>query len=262
MATPTPTETNEGSATHPTLKEYIKADIVASILFFLRLTTIVMAVLFVFATLGIFGGFAYGFYKNALLSSFITFNLRLYQRKVQQEISLFSKRMYDLIVTEDSGHYMLYTFFFYHQFPLSIYLLPPLFYAALFSVNYTTGLLPFLSGTFKSVVQRFNTYIAGHQQDIRRFIAYCEIFLTFVVITNAVTGHMFFLAPLLYYQFLKLRYQSRRNPSVRIVFADLRLAIDHFSQSSRCPAFLASSLRTVVHYVSKLAPAEQIRREA
>lgn len=99
-----------------------------------------------------------------------------------------------------------------------------------------------------------NAKIAGGQLEIRRFIAYTEIFLMAVVVWNAFmwvkklsdvamfvngrlmapehdhvsavlplslplslpihSGYMFILAPFMHYHFLKLRYQSVRNNSV------------------------------------------------
>ena len=35
------------------------------------------------------------------------------------QIHLFSKDMLALLTTEDSGHYMLYTFYYYNQYPLT-----------------------------------------------------------------------------------------------------------------------------------------------
>ncbi len=64
-------------------------------------------------------------------------------------------------------------------------------------------------------MSRLNDLIAQKQQDLRRYIAYAEVFMVFVVISNVLSGQMFFLAPLFHYNFLKWRYQSLRNPSVR-----------------------------------------------
>ena len=78
---------------------------------------------------------AYRCYLNALLAAFFTFTIRLYQRmKTAQvsleshqhtpdsppltpQVSMFSRQFLELFVVEDSGHYMLYTFFFYNQPP-------------------------------------------------------------------------------------------------------------------------------------------------
>ena len=79
--------------------------------------------------------------------------------------------------TEDSGHYMLYTFFYYNQHPLTsqshqcscpvlsitlttyhslsspVYLIPPFLYALLFSVTFSNGLLQVCSLPVYSTVQ-------------------------------------------------------------------------------------------------------------
>jgi len=145
---------------------YIRSDVAATTLFSMRLVTAVCTILYVISTLGFLGHLLYQCYLNAMLTSFFTFTIRLHQRKKQQEISLFSRQMLDLMTTEDSGHYMLYSFFYYNQLPLTIYLIPPFLYAVLFSVNYTRGLLPFFPASVQRVLTDLNTRIATKQQDI------------------------------------------------------------------------------------------------
>lgn len=252
-----------GHTTPPqqSLISYIMADLSATGLFFLRMTTIGSSVVYFISTLGILG-FIHAAYLNAMLSAFFTFSIRLFQRYKQANIHPFSKEMLALLTTEDSGHYMLYTFFYYNQYPLTIYLIPPFLYALMFSVNYTKGLLPFLPGGLQRVWGQLNEKIAGGQYEIRRFIAYTEIFLMAVVIWNVLIGYMFILAPFMYYHFLRLRYQSLRNNSVALVFSDLRVACDYLSRHPRCPAFAATIITKLVAFVSALAPQRPMRREA
>ncbi len=42
-----------------------------------------------------------------------------YDIKIVLQISFFSKQMYLLAGSEDSGHYMIYTLFYYNQAPMS-----------------------------------------------------------------------------------------------------------------------------------------------
>lgn len=252
-----------GHTTPPqqTLKNYITADLSATGLFFLRMTTIGCSIVYFISTLGILG-LVHAAYLNAMLSAFFTFSIRFFQRYKQANIHPFSKEMLNLLASEDSGHYMLYTFFYYNQHPLTIYLIPPFLYALMFSVNYSNGLLPFLPAGLRRVWGQLNDKIAGGQLEIRRFIAYTEIFLMAVVIWNAFIGYMFILAPFMHYQILKLRYQSLRNNSVALVFSDLRVACDTLARHPRCPPFISTIITKMVSFVSALAPQRPMRREA
>lgn len=257
--------TATSSGTGPqTLVSYIRQDMVATTFFFLRMTTIIASLVFVLSTFGLLGGgLLYSAYFNALMSAFFTFTMRLYQRKKQQtDLNLFSKRMLEFFVSEDSGHYMIYCFFYYNQPPHTLYLLPVFLYAVLSSVTYTNGLVPFLPSSMQRVVSRLNQYIASSQNGLKRFIAYTEVLLLLVVIANVFSGRMFFLSPLMQYQFIKLRYQSRRNPYVRVMFSDLRVGAEHVSRHPNCPAFLSNLIQASVSFVSRLAPTERMRREA
>lgn len=255
-------EGSQGSPGSPgTLKGYITADMAATTLFVMRMVTIVCTLLFVLSTMGLFGG-ATSFYLNAMLTSLFTFIIRLHQRQKQANINLFSRAMLTLLSTEDSGHYMLYTFFYYNQLPLTIYLLPVFLYAVLFSVTYTQGLAPFLPSSIQSTLNQLNAKIASAQREIKRFIAYAEVFIMLFVIWNVITGSMFILAPLMHYQFLRLRYSSKRNPYVRIVFSDLRMTLQHLTAHPRCPTAVATLVNKAIELISRLAPHERMQREA
>lgn len=251
-----------GGTPRPTLWSYVSSDISSTALFTLRMGTIVSTLMFILSTLGFFGQLTHSAYLNAMMSAFLTFLLRLYRRKADNQVVLFSREMYILLTTEDSGHYMLYSFFFYNQVPVSIYLLPPLLYAIVFTHSYTEGLKQFLPSSIERLLTKLNLRIRDGQRDVFRFIAYTEIFIFLVVVWSVIWGSMFILAPLLYYYFLKSRYLSRRNPYVRTCFSELRFAAEQLSASPRCPSFLSSLTTTLISYVRRLAPVEQIPRQA
>ncbi|CAI8021480.1 Transmembrane protein 33 [Geodia barretti] len=253
---------NEDRGRKSTLWSYVASDIVETALFTLRMGTILSTFTFVICSLGIYGHFMYTAYLNGMMSAVLTFTLRLYQRKKEQQVSLLSKEMYVMLATEDSAHYMLYTFFFYNQFPTSIYLLPPLLYAIIFTHKYTDGMKRYLPPTLQSLLQRLNERLRNGQRDVFRFIAYTEIFIFLVVLWNVIIGHMFFLAPLLYYFFLKSRYLSKRNHYIKICFSELRFAADQLSASPRCPSFISSLIAGLVSFISQLAPIQQIPQQA
>lgn len=252
---------NSTNTPKTTLWSYVIGDIVETALFTLRIATVVSSFIFVIASFGISGQLMYSGYFNAMMSSFLTFALRLYQRKQEAQISLWSKEMYAMISTEDSAHYMLYTFFFYNQMPTSIYILPPLLYAIVFTHKYTDGMKQYMPLPIQNLLTRLNEVLRTKQRDAFRFIAYTEIFIFLVILWNVISGYMFFLAPILYYYFLKSRYLSRRNHYVRICFSELRFAADQLSRSSRCPPVISSLITRVVSFISQLAPVQQIPQQ-
>jgi hypothetical protein len=109
---------------------------------------------------------------------------------------------------------------------------------------------------------RLNQRISAGQRDAFRFIAYTEIFLFLIVLWSVIVGYMFFLAPLLYYYFLKNRYLSKRNHYVRSCFSELKFAADQMAGSPRCPSLISSLISSLVAFISRLAPVEQIPRQA
>lgn len=235
---------------------------VGTTLFVMRFCTILGTFIFLLSSLGLLTDMGHWAYTNAMITSFFTFSIRLYQRKLERQIYVFSKEMYQLMVMEDAGHYMLYTFFYYNQLPLSIYLIPPFLYAIMFSVKFTNGLIPFLPGFLQSGMQRLNSRIARGQVELRRFIAYTEIFLLLVVVWNVLSGYMFILAPFIQYQFIRLRYQSVRNNSVMLVFSELRQGAEFLSRHPQCPPVVSSTIQRAVAFVCSLAPTQPMRREA
>lgn len=253
---------SDSAPPRPTLWSYVSQDVMSTALFTLRMGTIISSFIYIISTIGLFGQIVYSAYLNAMMTAFLTFAFRLYRRKNDGQISFFSREMLVLLGSEDSGHYILYTLFFYNQLPASIYLLPPLLYAIIFTHTYTEGMKQYLPLTLQSLLSRINQRISAGQRDAFRFIAYTEIFIFLVVLWSVIAGHMFFLAPLLYYHFLKNRYSSRRNPYVRNCFAELKFAAQQLSVHPRCPSFISSLLTGIVSFVSRLAPVEQIPRQA
>lgn len=250
--------TADSQQRYRTLKDYLMSDWIAIILFLLRITTIASSL---FYALGIFGTDATGSYEMAMFTSLLTFLIRLYQRKNESQVKLLSKQMLSLMVVEDSAHYVMYSFFFLKQRPLSIYLFPVCLYAIMHLVTFTQGLVQFLPPTIQRVLISTNTKIAESQQGIKRAIACAEVLIMVVVILNALSGMMFIFAPLVHYHFLKLRYMSKRNPYVKVVFSDLRLGAEGLARHPSCPAILSTVISKVITIVSSLAPSEMIRRD-
>ena len=63
------------------------------------------------------------------------------------------------------------------------------------------------------------------------------------------------MTPILYYQFVVLRYMSRRNPYSRQTFTELRIALESLTQDARCPDFAKRGIHGGIALLSRLAPA-------
>jgi len=57
-----------------------------------------------------------------------------------------------------------------------------------------------------------------------------------------------------YYQFVTLRYASRRNPYSRNTFAELRMVAETYAQKPACPEGIRNIVFKVIAGISRLAP--------
>lgn len=79
--------------------------------------------------------------------------------------------------------------------------------------------------------------------------------------TTHCRGKAGIMTPLVYYQFLVLRYSSRRNPYTRNVFYELRLVTDNFANGARTPPVVRKVLQGSISFISRLAPPMQQQQQ-
>lgn len=96
--------------------------------------------------------------------------------------------------------------------------------------------------------------VEQYQREIFLTIALTEIALMPTLIFAIIAGLASIFTPFMYYQFLMLRYSSRRNPYTRQAFHWLRVSSENFSNSQRCPLFARSLIHKSIELVSRLAP--------
>lgn len=235
-----------------TLKEFLLSDVWSSVLFALRVIVFVTGLL---ATIPLLGSrMAVNCYVVCLRCGLFLYSLRFLQRKNQTQVPVFSRQFIDFFISEDSGHYLWYCFFYQGYYPSPLLLFPILLYTVFQVPKYFSELSKFLSPSIRSPAGRLHNYIHSKQPSILRFIASAEIFLMIVVTYNLLSGSGNLLAPVVHYYFLKWRYQSRRNPYVRIMFGELRIVMQTVSSSQKCPQFLKNFIERSVAYLSSLAP--------
>lgn len=109
-----------------------------------------------------------------------------------------------------------------------------------------------LTGRLRSALSNF---VTQYQRQILLTIALTEITLMPTLIFCILSGLASIFSPFMYYQFLTLRYASRRNPYTRQAFHWLRLTFEGFLGNPRCPEFGRTVIRKGIELTCKLAPA-------
>ncbi|VDK23623.1 unnamed protein product [Taenia asiatica] len=208
-----------------------------TLMYITRLVTI-FSCLFYF--LGSLFGNTYSWYQRALIANAATFALRLHQRIAQRgNQPRLSQESVQLIVSEDSLHYLLYSIIFLltppvtgeldiadkwcefgGPFPYSFALAPIFCFASLHCLGFTQNLLALYIGKTENPpmwARRSCDIVSkaqSHSDSILRIIAIHEILLMVISIVLAFSSRIPLL-PFFYYHFLKLRYASHRNPYCR-----------------------------------------------
>nr|CDS27250.1 transmembrane protein 33 [Hymenolepis microstoma] len=240
------------------VRAFLTSDWSNTLTYATRLITIISCVFYFF---GSFYGNPYSWYQRALIANAATSALRLHQRITRQSDQLrLSQETIATIVSEDSLHYLLYSLMFLWSPPVTVALAPIFCFAFLHCLGFTKNLLTSYGSVTTpppSWVTRLLNLISkaqGHNENVLRIIAVHEVILMVVTIVLAFSGHVIFLA-FFYYQFLKMRYASRRNPYCRLVFSELRVAFTRLSNHPSCPQFAKSLINTGINFVSRLNPA-------
>ena len=60
--------------------------------------------------------------------------------------------------------------------------------------------------------------------------------------------------PFIYYRFICMRYQSRRNPYNRLMFYEFRVAIEQFTSKPNCPQIIKSLSQRIIGIVIRFCP--------
>ncbi|KAL5972061.1 Transmembrane protein 33 [Taenia solium] len=191
-----------------------------TLMYITRLVTI-FSCLFYF--LGSLFGNTYSWYQRALIANAATFALRLHQRIAQRgNQPRLSQESVQLIVSEDSLHYLLYSVIFLLTPPVTVALAPIFCFASLHCLGFTQNLLALYIGKTENPpmwARRSCDIVSkaqSHGDSILRIIAIHEILLMVISIVLAFSSRIPLL-PFFYYHFLKLRYASHRNPYCRII---------------------------------------------
>ncbi|CAK8684209.1 transmembrane protein 33-like [Clavelina lepadiformis] len=194
------------------------------------------------------------YFQRAMLANGIVCALRLHQRVPEFR---FSRHHLALLLQEDSAHYLIYSLIFLASHPITIALMPVAVFALLHACSFTRQMLDMHGPNSYFMARKLINHVAKHQATLFRFIALNEVLVLPTICVMLIMGRAAIFAPFLYYKFVQYRYLSKRNPYSRIIFYELRLALEHMSRSPNCPAFLGSLVARVIIIVTKLAPSIQ-----
>ncbi|XP_067852998.1 transmembrane protein 33-like isoform X2 [Heptranchias perlo] len=176
-----PTDPNEvsgisdgGAKTSPpvSVSQFMMSNKTESIMWLLRLFTLVSTFFFLFPIFGVVEGGH--FYQRALLANALTSACRLHQRLPRFQ---FSRAYVTQALLEDSCHYLLYSLIFITSYPITLCLVPVAVFSLLHATAYTRKILDIIGPNSIPWVRSFLDKMTTHQQSLFKFIACNEILL-------------------------------------------------------------------------------------
>uniref|UniRef100_A0A915IX62 Transmembrane protein 33 n=1 Tax=Romanomermis culicivorax TaxID=13658 RepID=A0A915IX62_ROMCU len=231
----------------------LKEKKIDTVLWILRFLTLIFGVLYVLPLTGN----QQICYQRALMAGALTHFLRLRQRLGGVRFNMqFLQEMF----LEDSCHYLLFCFIFWGSHPITMALMPIFLFALLHWTSFTIQILNVrennvIANLNESTLARIlNNFVSKYSQTCLQIIACCEIFLMPAVVIMIFSGKSNFLIPFIYYRFLTLRYMSRRNPSTRQAFGQLRFAVEQTVNKPACPQILRNLAYKLINIICRMAP--------
>lgn len=204
----------------------------------------------------IFGNPHNAYYK-VLMASSATSALRLHQRVPAVR---FNFEFLHSLLLEDSCHYLLYSSIFLYVSPVTLVLVPVFLFAVIHSASDTLTLLDTLGQNSCWQLRLLISFVEFQSRNILRLIALSEIIILPLAIILVFTGRAGLLTPFIYYQFLKMRLASRRNPYTRNIFHEIRNALTAFSSRPSMPGilrYLINGLLTISQQMTPPNPVQQ-----
>lgn len=250
------TSTNNSQNSNPgrgsqDLLKFINDDKISAVLWLTRLLTLAFSFMFM---IPIFGYDPNTLFQKAMMSSAATSALKLHQR-INSIPFQFSRDYLSRLITEDSFHYLLYSFIFLSITPVTIVLMPISAFALLHFAAYSRNLLNLAVGSEGGApIRKLANLVLTKDKEIMRFIAMNEIIIAPTVIVMIFMGRAGIFLPFIYYRFICMRYQSRRNPYNRIMFHELRTVIEHYTTQPSCPGIVRNFGQGLINLVLRFAP--------
>uniref|UniRef100_A0A240PKZ2 Uncharacterized protein n=1 Tax=Anopheles epiroticus TaxID=199890 RepID=A0A240PKZ2_9DIPT len=176
--------------------------------------------------------------------------IRLHQRLPPFQLS---RAYLQQTMLEDSFHYLLFSLIFLYVYPFIIIILPVVLFSVLHSTSYSLTLLDTLGQNSWWGARLMISVVEFQTRNILRLAAFGEIIIMPTSVLLVFLGKAGIMTPLVYYQFLVMRYSSRRNPYTRNMFYELRLVAENFANGAGTPPFVRNTLHTAIGFISRLA---------
>lgn len=245
------TESNTSRSSQLGIVEYMMRDKITALLFGTRLFTIICTFFYV---IPISGYDLNALYTKSLASSAATSALKLHQRMSGVPFQL-NRVYFGQLILEDSFHYLVYALIFMNNSPITMIQMPIAGFAVLHCAAYLKTLIN-LNGSETSYgpVRQLVNKITSKDKDIMRFVAINEIMIFPTLIFMIFVGKVTLFMPFVYYRFLSMRYQSRRNPYNKQMFYELRITIEYLISKPNCPQIVRNLCQRGIGTISRMAP--------
>lgn len=246
---PPPSGRTPGSGNFNAFVEHVKANKIDVALWGTRMLTIFFTILYL---IPIFGN-SQKYFTQVLLANAATSALRLHQRLPQFALT---REFLSLLLVEDSCHYLFFSIIFLYVSPVFFILFPVFLFAILHSSSYSLKLLDILGQNSWWGARFMISLVEFQTTNILRLCAFSEIFIMPLCIILIFMGRAGLVTPFVYYHFISMRYLSRRNPFTRMMFTELRMAVEVMARKS--PLIVAKILHGGIAFVSRLGPQQPV----
>lgn len=232
------------------VKQYIVDNKIKAALWVTRLFTVVFTIGYI---IPIFGN-SYNIYYKALMSNAATSALRLHQRIQRVQLN---REFLELLLLEDSCHYLCYSLIFLYASPVTLVLIPVFLFAFIHLASDSLTLLDCLGQNSWWAPRLMISVVELQARNILRICALSEIIILPLTVILVFVGRVGLLTPFIYYHFLKLRLASQRNPSTRNVFYELRNNLSSVSSRPSVPDFVRRLIDGLLVLTQQMAPVHQ-----
>ncbi|XP_033334148.1 transmembrane protein 33-containing Krueppel homolog 2 [Megalopta genalis] len=199
-------------------------------------------------------GNPYNIYYKALMSNAATSALRLHQRVPLVQLN---RQFLEQLFLEDSFHYLFYSLIFLYAAPVTLVLTPIFLFALTHFASYFLILLDCLGQNSWWGARLFISLVEFQSRNILRLCALSEIINLPFTVLLVFTDRASLLTPFIYYQFLKLRLASRRNPFTRNVFYELRNGLSSISAKPSVPEIVRRMIAGLLSLTQQMVPVRQ-----
>ncbi|PBC34317.1 Protein Kr-h2 [Apis cerana cerana] len=232
------------------LRQHIIDNKIKAALWVTRLFTIIFTIGYI---IQIFGN-PYNIYYKILMNNAATSALRLHQRVPHVQLN---RQFLERLFVEDSCHYLLYSLIFLYTAPVTLVLTPIFLFALMHFASDSLTLLDCLGQNSWWGARLLISLVEFQSRNILRLCGLFEIIILPFTVLLVFTGRASLLTPFIYFQFLKFRLASQRNPFTRNVFYEIRNGLSSVSRKPTVPIIIRQIIEGLLSLTQQMAPLRQ-----